>query len=122
MTTSTVFARGSEWGQDTLYDGWGSTCSDRQTKLLAALVVQRFEQIAESEGSAVYWQPQTSEVIGEVIGQGEDKWLERRDDGRQTTEEQLKEWREQAFAEVWAAVVGDGSGLLCAAVEAVFSG
>ena len=105
--TSTVFTRGAQWSASRLYDGWGDNVTVAQAQALGDLVVQRFDELAHNAGSTVFWQPATSEVIGEVVGTGPDMWREVREDGGATTPELLNEWREQATAEVWAAVIGE---------------
>ena len=118
--TSTVFTRGSQWSANSLHDGWGENVTDDQAQALGDLVVQRFDELAHNAGSTVFWQPATSEVIGEVVGTGPDMWKEVREDGGETTPELLAEWREQATAEVWAAVIGESDDAeLCAKVAAI---
>jgi hypothetical protein len=118
--TGTVFTRGARWSAAALYDGWGDNVTDEQAKALGDLAVERFDNLARASGSTVFWQPATSEVIGEVVGSGPDMWQEVRDDGGQTTPELMEEWREQATAEVWAAVIGDSDDAeLCAKVAEV---
>lgn len=115
--TSTVFTRGAEWSEATLSDGWGETTTDEQAEALGALVVEQFEQLAHATGSTVFWQPATSEVIGTVIGTGGDMWREARDDGGETTDADMEQWREAAFAAVWACVVDESDDAdLCAKV------
>ena len=114
--TSTVFSRGSKWSEATLSDGWGDV-TDEQSAALAGLVVERFEQLAHATDSTVFWQPQTSEVIGEVVGDGDDKGSEVRDDGGETTQEDMEQWRKAAFAAVWDAVIGESDDAeMCARV------
>jgi len=118
--TSTVFTRGSQWSEATLFDGWGDI-ADEQVEALSALVVRRFDELAYESGSTVFWQPVTSEVIGEVMGTGPDMWKEVREDGGETTPELMEEWREQATAEVWAAVTDESDDAdLCTQVAAIF--
>jgi len=101
MATSTVFTRGSAWSASELYDGWGSEATDEQVTALGVLVVERFHTLAQD--TSVSWFPKTSEVIGDV------------DDD--VTVEQLEAWREQALAEVWAAVIDESDDAdLCAEV------
>ena len=115
--TSLVFARGNKWSGSTFFDGWRETTTDEQAEALGALVVERFEALARAAGSTVFWQPATAEVIGEVVGTGPDMWQEVRDDGGETTTEQLETWREQATGEVWACVLGESDDAdLCAKV------
>lgn len=119
--TSTVFARGAQWSAATLYDGWGDDVTDEQASELGNLVVQRFDELARAAGSTVFWQPATSEVIGEVVGTGPDMWREARDDDGETTTEPMDDWRERAIAEVWAAVIGESDDAeLYAKVAAIF--
>jgi len=104
--TSTVFTRGSAWSTAELHDGWGGEATDEQVAALAALVVGRFHTLAQD--TSVSWFPKTSEVIGDI------------DDD--VTVEQLEEWREQALAEVWAAVTDESNDAeLCAAVADIFT-
>ncbi len=103
--TSTTFARGAEWSSSRLNDGWGDNVTEEQTTALGALVVHRFDELAEQSGSTARWQPATSEVIGEVIGTGPDMWQEAREGG-ETTDDLLTEWREWAISEVWTATIG----------------
>ena len=121
--TSTVFARGAQWSVNSLYDGWGDNVTDEQVQALGGLVVQRFDELAHEAGSTVFWQPATSEVIGEVVGTGPDMWREVRDDGGETTPEMMDAWRDQAQGKVWAAVIGESDDAeLCAKVAAIFQG
>lgn len=105
--TSTQFTCGAVWGTSSLYDGWGDNATAEQAEALGDLVVSRFDELAKRTGSTVFWQPATSEVIGEVLGEGPNMWKEKRKDGKETTDEQMTEWREQATSEVWAALIGD---------------
>ena len=118
--TSTVFSRGSKWSASNLYDGWGDNITEEQIEALGDLVCDRFQELAGAAGSSAYWTPNTSEVIGNVYGQDTDehsKW--ERPCG--TTNEQLEGWREQAFSEVWAAVIGESNDAdLCAKVAEIF--
>lgn len=99
---NTVFTRGSEWSEATLFDGWGDVTSD-QAEALAGLVCDRFQELAKD--TSVYWQPQTSEVIGNV------------DDD--VTTEQLETWRKAALDELGACVTDESdNGDLCARVAA----
>jgi hypothetical protein len=108
MATQTVFARGSEWSDTALYDGWGDNVTQEQAKALGNLVVERFEELAAKAGdSSIYWQPATSEVIGEVYGETTHEhgmW-----DPINPIDADLDDLRNQAVEEVWAAGIGEDS-------------
>ena len=109
MTTTIVLTRGSDWGTNRIFDAavWGYDVTNEQADALGQLCLDRFQALA-AETSA-YWQPQTSEVIGNV--------------GEAVTDEQLEEWREQAIEEVWQAVLGDSDDAeLSRQVAALFPG
>lgn len=92
MSTSSVKVRGSEWSEAELHDGWGDEATAEQTAELGRQVVERFHEIAKSNGSSAYWTPSTGEVIAnrdEEIGP-----------------ETLEEWRQAAVAAVREGFVG----------------
>jgi hypothetical protein len=103
MTTA-VFTRGSGWGISALYDDWGDNITPEQGEALGDLVAERFEELcAEAGDSSIYWQPSTSEVLGEVYGENTDEhgmW-----DPTHDVEIDLVALRNQANNEVWDALV-----------------
>jgi hypothetical protein len=99
----TAFAKNSTWSMLSLLNIWGPDVTPEQEQRLADMVVNRFNEIAQAHGSTVTWYPHVSEVIGEVYGEGNRMWEEKRSDGGQTTDEDLYAWREQASEEIWQA-------------------
>jgi hypothetical protein len=110
MSSSTVFARGSEWSADVLYDtdSWGDGITREQAHALGDLVITRFEELAAAAGDpSIWWSPRTSEVVGECYGESRDghHWS----DPLSGVNLDLDELRGQAGDEVWDAVCGDAS-------------
>ena len=95
--TARVVAQGSEWSASTLHDGWGEGVTDEQVSKLGALVVSRFEELAQTEGYTVYWFPAQSVVSGDVD-------VSLYDDHGNCI---LDGIREQAINQVWNAVIGN---------------
>lgn len=114
MTTRTMVARGSEWGEATLNDGWGDVTNE-QAGALAELVAERFHELCtENGGTDIDWQPALSEVTAEVIGTGDRMW-----ERVHPMAVNLEDLRDQAMSEVWDAVIGNG-GPMAERVGALF--
>ena len=88
MATRTVAARGCAWCETCLYDGWGEG-TDEEIRELGGRVVARFEELAQAAGVNAAWFPKLSEVH---CDQGD-------------PDADMDAFREQAFAEVWSALV-----------------
>jgi len=104
MGYNCIIKRGSQWGISALADGWGPDTPDEIVEQLVALVLTRFHKLAEQAGIDAYWIPSTSEVIGT---RGQDIPLTPDDFGDELDYDLVDAIREQALAEVWAAVCGE---------------
>jgi len=93
-----IAAAGSQWGTVELSDRFGGDTPDEIITKLICIVIDRFDDIALEHGLHLLWVPHTSEVLGEAD-----------ELGRLTMEEYeaIDDFREQAIAEVWAAVCGE---------------
>jgi hypothetical protein len=103
--TRTAIAKGSEWGVQWLYEGWGSETSDEIATALGRLVVERFHELcAEGNASDIDWQPRLSEVTAEVYGENTDEhsmWE------RVRPEVDIYTLKGIASDEVWLAFIGN---------------
>ena len=103
--TSTVVARGADWGAAALNDGWGPDTPDEIVTQLSRLVVDRFHELVSEQGGDANWLPSLSEVQAEVFGQDTDehsKWDETHPLPQGLTYADL---RADAQQEVWDAFV-----------------
>ena len=106
--TSTVVARGADWGAAALNDGWGADTDPETAEQLGRLVVDRFHELVSEQGGDANWLPSLSEVQAEVYGRDDvehSKWDEVYPLPSRITYASL---REQAQAEVWDAFCGEG--------------
>lgn len=106
--TNAVFAKGWKWGTCYVYDSsmWGEFVSDDEAKALGDLAVARFEELcAEAGDESIFWQHQTSEVIGEVYGQDTEE--HGKFDRTSGVYPNLDDLREQAIDEVFNATCGE---------------
>lgn len=107
--TTTVKARGHDWSQAYLADGWGPETTNEQVTELCVLVLARFHKLSAEHGCGAYWIPQTSEVVGDV-NEEMDPYV-------------LDIWREDAIDAVWSAVIGESNdNELIEQVNAIFAG
>jgi len=104
MSYNCAIKQGSGWSIDALADGWGPDTSDETVTELVALVIERFDALCAAASIDAYWTPSTSEVIGTY---GQDIPLTLDDFGDNPLHDQVDTFREQALAEVWAAVCGE---------------
>ena len=99
MVTTTVIARGSEWSSYNNMD-----VSDKEYEYLLQKAVNRFHQICKENGfHEIYWQPETSEVIGYAYKDYDidldDCRVEAWDFENDYEEEEEEEWRDPARIE-----------------------
>lgn len=103
IMTTTVLARGSDWGifaNHGVYANWGE-CGDgadfdKTYKMLGDLVIDRFHALCAENDIHAVWSPYTSEVIGDIDQNLDEKFPED-SDGNGV----LDQLRIQAAEEIW---------------------
>jgi hypothetical protein len=91
MTHRKIVTQGSPWGEAALHTGWGVGTPDETICELCCLVVARFHNLAATAGMDLGWTPHTAEVTIPI--------------DQDCDPEQAESWRDQAWCEVWDAMV-----------------
>jgi hypothetical protein len=70
---TTVLTRGCEFCESCLNDGWGEA-TEAEVEALAGAVVEEFESRVQklTGDNSIFWQPATSEIMYECVGQTTD--------------------------------------------------